>query len=387
MIIDADSHVTEPADTWVSRVPSRYRDEVPHIAQEDGKDIWLLNGIKIATVGNTAPAGWPDFPITNPPTYNEVHPASYDAKERLRYMDEVGIWAQVLYPNVAGFGSQNFLNIPDDELKLLCVRAYNDFLHEWASADAERLLAICSLPFWDIAASVAEVERCMELGFRGVLFTGEPQRFGLPTIGNKHWDPLWQVVQDADIPIHFHIGGGEDTINPLDEERRIHHSRMGNSCFKGTSLFLKNGVQCVDLISSGALVRFPDLKFVSVESGIGWIPFTLEAADWSWLGSARPGRVPQPDDLLPSDLFKRQVYCTYWFEHVAPTHLLDVIPIDNILFETDFPHTTCLYGNVWETIDRGLANATPEAREKILWGNAARIYKIKEPATAGDSPR
>ena len=125
------------------------------------------------------------------------------------------------------------------------------------------------------------------------------------------------------------------------------------------------------------LVRFPELKFVSVESGIGWIPFVLEAADYSYL-EARPGRTCEWD-MLPSEYFRRQVYACYWFETMAPTKLLGDIPVDNILFETDFPHPTCLFGNVRERIDVSLANASASDREKILWGNAARLYGIEKP--------
>jgi predicted TIM-barrel fold metal-dependent hydrolase len=380
LLIDADAHVTEPPDVWVSRVPSRYRDRVPHVDKEEGRDVWLLDGVKISTVGTTALGAWPNRPYDQPATYEECHPGAYDAKERLRYMDEAGIWAQVLYPNVAGFGSQHFLNIPDDELKLMCVRAYNDFLHEWSSADPNRLIPVCSIPFWDVSAAVAEIERCLDLGFRGILFTGEPMRFGLPTIGHRHWDPLWKAAQDGGVPIHFHIGGGEDTVNLADRERTTHHGRQGAAGYVTANLFFKNGVQCADLITSGVLSRFPALRFVSVESGIGWIPFMLETVDYSWLGASRPGRIPEPDELLPSDLFRRQVYCTYWFEQVAPRRLLEELPVDNMLFETDFPHAVCLYGNIQETIDRGLAEAPPGVRQKFLWDNAARLYRITAPA-------
>jgi predicted TIM-barrel fold metal-dependent hydrolase len=109
---------------------------------------------------------------------------------------------------------------------------------------------------------------------------------------------------------------------------------------------------------------------------MGWLPFALEAADYSYLGASKAGRRRETGELLPSELFARQVYVTYWFEQIAPTHLLDVIPIDNILFETDFPHTTCLYGNIPETIERGLGNVSEEIRHKILWGNAAALYGI-----------
>ena len=164
LIIDADSHITEPADVWTSRVPARYRDDVPVVVREDGADLWVLNGERLSPVGVTAPAGWPTFPPEYPPTYSDVHPGSYDATARLRYMDEAAIWAQVLYPNVGGFGSEHFLKIADEELKLLCVSAYNDFLLEWSSADRRRLLPIVATPYWDIDATVREIERCVALG-------------------------------------------------------------------------------------------------------------------------------------------------------------------------------------------------------------------------------
>ena len=288
----------------------------------------------------------------------------------------MGIWAQVLYPNVAGFGSQKFLTLDDDELKLLCVRAYNDFLRDWASADPRRLITIMAMPFWDVDAAVAEIARGAAAGHQGILFTGEPQRFGLPFLGDPHWDPFWAAAQDAGLPIHFHIGSG-DMSTSFQPDRIAATSTAAAYAYTSTEMFLKNGLQVADLITSGVLVRFPELKFVSVESGIGWIPFVLEAADHSYL-EARPGRRSEWE-MLPSEYFARQVYACYWFETVAPTKLLGEIPVDNILFETDFPHPTCLFGNVRERIDVSLANASASDREKILWGNAARLYGIEKP--------
>jgi len=381
LLIDADSHITEPADVWTSRVASKYRDGVPHVVRgDDGFDVWVLDGVVIQTVGKTAPAGWPDFPKSTPQTYGDLLPASYDANARLRYMDEAGIWAQVLYPNVAGFGSQRFLDIADDVLKLLCVQAYNDFLLDWTSADPQRLITICSVPFWDVSATVDEIHRCADLGFRGILFTAEPQRFGLPLLGDTHWDPLWSAACEADLPIHFHIGGGEDApLSALSTPERLRiNGRASTTGWLAVDLFMKNCLQCADLILSGVLNRFPDLKFVSVESGIGWIPFMLEAADYNYLGRLRAGR-ERTSELLPSELFHRQVYTTYWFEKVAPSELLDHLPVDHILFETDFPHIACLYGNIQETINAGLEGAPDEIRKKFLWDNAAKLYHIRRP--------
>lgn len=378
-IIDADSHITEPADVWVSRVPSKYKESVPRVVNQDGADMWVLGDKRLTSVGVTAPAGWPTFPPNYPPTYDDVHPGAFDAKARLDYMDQARIWAQVLYPNVGGFGSQNFLEMDDDELKLLCVSAYNDFLLEWCSADADRLLPVVATPFWDVPATVRELERCISTGARGVLFTGEPQRYGLPVLGDHHWDPLWETAKDAGLPIHFHIGNAGSTLEEAAPERYAKHGVPAAQSYSALSLFLKNGMQCSDLITSGVLNRYPELKFVSVESGIGWLPFMLEATDYSWLGAFRPGRERTAEDVLPSELFKQSVYVTYWFESVAPKYLLDAVPIDNVLFETDFPHTTCLFNNIQETIAAGLGHVDNGTRRKVLWNNAASLYAIPEP--------
>ena len=127
-------------------------------------------------------------------------------------MDEVGIWAQVLYPNVAGFGSQRFLSIRDDELKLVCVSAYNDFLRDWASADARRLLTIMSLPFWDIDATVKEIDAQRSTpATAGSSSPASRSASGCRTSREDHWDPLWAIAQDAGLPVHFHIGSGDMT--------------------------------------------------------------------------------------------------------------------------------------------------------------------------------
>jgi predicted TIM-barrel fold metal-dependent hydrolase len=385
-LIDVDAHLTEPADVWTSRVPSRYLEHVPQMQRNpDGKDVWLLDGNPFYTVGMTATAGWSKPFPEGPPTLDECHPAAFDPRARLDYLDSVGIWAQVQYPNVAGFGSQRFLSIPDDDLKLICVRAYNDFLRDWASADARRLITVMSTPFWDVDAAVAEVERCAEAGHRGVLFTAEPQRFGLPYLGEPHWDPFWAAAQDAGLPIHFHIGGGDAGGTSFSPERIAAHGTAGTYAYTSTEMFLKNGLQVADLLTSGVLPRFPDLRFVSVESGIGWIPFVLEAVDHSYL-EAREGRRSQWD-LLPSEYFALQVYACTWFETVATTRLLGPIPVDNVMFETDFPHPTCLYGNVRERIEGAFAGVDAESRHKVLWANAARLYGVDDPPADWDAAR
>ena len=378
--IDADAHLSEPGDLWTSRLPAKYRDRAPHIQAdpETGIESWhVAESNPIFPVGFGAVAGWPEpFPAA-PKNMAEVPPAAYDAKARLEYMDSVGIWASAMYPNVGGFGSQAFLGLGDPELMLACVQAYNDFLIEWISPDPRRFIPIMATPYWDVEASVKEIERCAKLGHRGVIFTGAPQSHGMPILGDVHWDPIWAAAQACDLPISFHIGTGgfEDVFAPS----RIEATGMGcTNGYTAVSLFLENGKHLTDLLFSGILPRFPDLKFISVESGIGFIPFVLEAADYTY----EYGKIwlQRPEfTLRPSEYFARQVYGCYIFEELAPKRLLDVIGPDNVLFETDYPHPICLHGNVREKIDSALGEATPEVQKKLLWDNAARLYKVEAP--------
>ncbi|MCE2390242.1 MAG: amidohydrolase [Proteobacteria bacterium] len=378
-IIDADTHVTEPHDVWTSRVPARWKDKVPHVETnpDTGEETWVVQGQAMISVGSTAPAGWREpYPAT-PPTYADTHPGSYQPGPRLDYMDRLGVWAQVLYPNVGGFGNQVFLGLGDSELMIECVRAYNDFLLEWSAYDSRRLVPIMATPFWDVEAAAAEIRRCAPLGHRGILFSGEPHTHGLPFLADRHWDPFWEAAREVDLPIHFHIGSG-DMASEFSQERTDVESFTASAARGGSKLFLFNGGHLLDLLFSGVPARYPSLRFVSVESGAGWIPFILQSADYQFhtlnVGSERPDL-----KLLPSEYFRRQVYACCWFEKISP-ELLEWIGADRIMFETDYPHPTSLYDTeVQQAIDAGLSDLPEAARRRILWENAARLYGIEDP--------
>jgi predicted TIM-barrel fold metal-dependent hydrolase len=377
-IFDSDAHVTEPPDLWVNRLPARWGDLVPHVIWHDAtaREQWFAGDACLGPVSGGASAGWrKPFPST-PPTFADVHPAAYDASARLAGMDEVGIRAAVLYPNVGGFGSERYRSLREPELALACVRAYNDFMTEWCAADPARLLPVAALPYWDVAASVAEIERVATDGHRAILFTGAPQDWGQPHLSDPHWQPLWSAAQAHGMVVSLHAGGGDlgDQVDPS----RIRREGMAATHVRATaSVFFDSARHVADLLTSGVLARFPELRFVSVESGIGWIPFCLEALDYHFV---RDGMMRERPEfaLLPSEYFRRQVYGTFWFEQLAPTRLLDVIGPDNVLFETDFPHPTSLVGDdVHAAIAGALAGQPDDIRQKVVFENGAALYRVE----------
>ncbi len=377
-VIDIDTHITEPADVFTARVSKKWGDRVPHIKRLGDRDIWLVGDQPIGMPGAYSMAGHTGTPPDFRKSYDDIPPSMFDAKARLAFMDEEQIWASVLYPNVGGFGAGAFLKIGEPELMLECVRAYNDFLLEWCAADSGRLVPVMATPFWDVPAAVAEIERCAGLGYKAVLFCNQPQDFDMPLLRDKHWDPIWATAQAAGMNISFHVGGG-DLSDVVDDRANI--GFKANFARASTVAFMDNGRCIADLICGGVCHRFPELKLVSVESGVGWIPFVVEALDWQWGNNGVAKEHPEYD-LLPSEYFRRQVYASFWFEERGVKPALEMFP-DNILFETDYPHPTCqapgpasvgthprLYAQ------RVLADVAPEVLRKIMHDTAATLYGL-----------
>ncbi len=377
-VIDVDTHLTEPPDVWTARVASKWGDLVPHIERRDGEDVWLIGERVILKPGQVSMAGFDGTVPEHPATYEDIPAACFDPRARLEHMDSHGIHAQVLYPNVGGFGSQAFLKLGEPELMLECIQAYNDFLTEWCSVDANRLVAVMALPFWDLDASIAEVERCARNGHRAVLFASQPQDFGQPALCDRHWDPLWATAQEAGLSISFHIGGqslGAMAKAPADIGTKANFARFSSLAF------IENGKGLAEVIFGGVCHRFPRLNFVSVESGAGWIPSLLEAFDWQWRNGGVRSEHPEYD-LLPSEYFRRQIYGCFWFEQEMIGPAIDLYP-DNILYETDFPHPTSMSpGPATPALpprdyaEEALGQLSEATLAKVLHENAARVYHV-----------
>ncbi len=383
-VIDVDTHVTEPADTWTSRVPAKFADRAPRIERIQGVDTWVVDGQPTLGPGLVTMAGYDGRPPTEfPATYEECDPAGYDPAARIERMDADGIWAEVLYPNVGGFGSQSFLQMKDEALMLACVRAYNDFLSDWASAAPNRLLPVTALPFWDVEASVREIERCIAKGHKSVLFPSQPQDFGFAPLAHRDWDPVWSVAQEAGLPISFHIGS-QEWLGASDGHPFVDKAEMGiHAHFARLSAlaFIGNGLGISEIICGGVCHRFPELDFVSVESGVSWIPGLLEALDWQW-ENVGVRREHLEYELIPSEYFRRQVYACFWFEREMLTPAVERYP-DNVLYETDFPHPTSMSPGPAtpavpprEYAARALEKLPRDVAGKLLHHNAARVYGV-----------
>jgi predicted TIM-barrel fold metal-dependent hydrolase len=389
-VIDTDSHVTEEPDLWTSRLPAKWRAQAPRVEKDEA------NGLLRWRIGDQWSTGVAFYNIHHSPgeghraaTYEDADPGGFDAKERLKKLDEFGIHAQVLYPNLIAFEAGTFMALERD-LALDCVRVYNDFLIEFAEADPHRLIPVMMVPMWDVEAIPAEMERAHGLGHRGMVFGGHPERAGLPPLWHPHWDPVWSKAQEMELSVNFHAGfssfsaqeakeraerlAGRGFVAATGDAPATYQRYMGA---KNASMGQTNNMSTLaDLCAGGVCHRFPGLKLVSVESGFGWVPYFLESLDFYWDNMGTDTSLP-----TPGTCFRRQMYATFWFEQRSLVMLEEFQ--DNVMFQTDYPHNAALTpipnapdrAPVRSILDT-LSSLPQSILRKVLHDNAAKLYHL-----------
>lgn len=371
-IIDADSHVNEPRELWQDRVPANLKERAPKVVELEGGRIgWSLNeGARIMPVATQAVAGldYTQYDTTGTP-FDQIRPASYDPKARLEEMEYEMIQAQVIYPGVALTGAHSYSR--DREVQLACVRAYNDWLSEEFCAYApDRLIGLPIAPVTGVEDLILEWKRVAERGARGIIISAYP---------NGGYDPLpeddqfWSEVQDWDFAVHIHFGFF-DTVRPSTWPKGISPTttllnRIGAGVYRPLA----------DMIHMGLFERFPRLKVVAVETGIGWIPFFLETMDDNFLRHRwqSGGHLKR----MPSEIFKQQIWATF----VTDVHGLEnrhKYNVDRIMWSTDYPHVQTDWPNSQRIISYEFRGIPEDEKQKILRGNAMKLYKLGDNGSA-----
>jgi uncharacterized protein len=361
-IFSADSHVLEPPDLWTSRMQVQFREKAPHLEHE-------VNGqtgdyIVCPPLRPFNPTGLGNAGI--PPEEQEkfarggyavCRPGSWDPVERLKDMDMDGLQAEVFY---CGYGMSLFSH-PDEEFQRDAHRAYNDWAAEYASYAPKRLFAVANISMTDPAKDLEELERVRSLGFRGIFISNDPLEHR--RYDNPMWEKFWTAVEEYRMPVNVHIltrqGGGQVGSNPLVD---------------GVVLPVPAFRAIAEMITGGVLERHPELKIVSVENDIGWIPNYLKRMDWY---SYRFGpRYPQMK-MSAGDYWRRQVYATFQ-DDVPGVRCRDMIGVTQLMWGSDYPHFDSTFPKSREAIDRNFDGVPEEEMELILGGNMIRVYNLQD---------
>jgi predicted TIM-barrel fold metal-dependent hydrolase len=267
----------------------------------------------------------------------------------------------VLFPTFGLF----FAGLERADVQAVLCRAYNDWLHEFSSADARRLIGVAVVPQSDLGAALAEARRCVgELGFRGVMMRPNPVRGR--TLGDPYWDPLWTLLEEAGVPLAVHEGTSQDL--PQSGRDRFDNYALRHVC----SHPHEQQIACAALAMGGVLERHPALRAVFLESGCGWLPHWLERMDehvHAW------GHALAKLPLLPSEYFRRQCFVSCDPNERTLPSVVELAGEDVVLFATDYPHPDAIAGDlVAQIADR--PELSSSAREKILRANAERCFGL-----------
>lgn len=369
-LISTDDHIIEPPDVWSGRLEAKFQEQAPHVVEEDGAEVWVFEDNRIRNIGLSVMAGrrYEDY-SPKAVLFSDMRRGCYDPKERLLDMDRDGIDVEVLFPTVPGMAGTTFAQAKDKTLGLRCLQTYNDWLADtWCAADRRRLVGQMIVPLWDVKLAVEEFQRGVGLGHKALSFPNAPESLGLPGLADRHWEPLWDAVEEAGLPVSVHIASGSLGGLPLEPA-----SGAPAEVFI-TIAPSTNFTTIATLLWSGVLERHPKLRFLSVEGGIGWLGYLIQRADEVYR-KHRHWTKPQISEE-PSFYFRRQIFANFMDDPVGLTSRHH-IGVDNIMFETDYPHSDTTFPRSRELVAERFEKIPEDETRKIVRDNAIKFFGLE----------
>jgi predicted TIM-barrel fold metal-dependent hydrolase len=379
LVISVDDHIVEPKEAFEGRMPAKFAEQAPHVVEKDGADVWVYDGQEFPNVGFNAVVGRPvDEWGFEPTRFVDMRRGSWDIHRRVADMDLSGVYASLCFPSfLPGFAGQRLqLSTKDPELALAAVRAWNDWnIEDWSGAYPDRMIP-CQIPYFlDPEIGAQEVYRNAERGYKAITFSEGPHLLGLPSMHTGHWDPIMRACAETGTVVNLHIGSSGTSPGTADDAP----ADVVGVLFFGYAMF-----SAVDWLFSRIPVRFPDIKIVMSEGGIGWVPALLDRLDHMQTYASMYGTW-DGIDITPAEVLRRNFYfCAV--EDPTAFALRERIGVDHILLEEDYPHSDSLWPRTQAVIKQAIGGLPPDDVRKFTWENAATLYRHPVPQSVIDDP-
>ena len=380
-LISVDDHVLEPGHLWTDRVAAKDHDRAPHQVVEGDMEFWVYDGKRYPSSGLSAVAGKSKEEFSpEPVTYAEMRPGCYDSEARIEDMDRAGILASLCFPTVTRFCGQLFMEASDREFAFVCLQAYNDWMiEEWCGAAPGRYIPLILIPMWDPPLAAKEMERCAAKGATAFAFSENPAPLGLPTIHDRdrYWDPVMSAASELEMVVSMHVGSSSQVPQIAPDSPFMANLAWGAVRTSGAML---------SWLFSGMFTRFPGLKIALSEGEIGWMPYFLERAEqvldkqrfWVQRGVTFMEHAATDVDLNTiniRELFRDHVFGCF-IEDYHGIASIGEIGEDNIMCETDYPHSDSTWPNCISVVKKLIGDLSPEVQYKLLRGNAEKLYRF-----------
>ena len=354
-IVSADAHANEPADLWATRIDAKYRERVPRVIVD-------ASGVKWRVSEGHRPDRLRTDELEGEDRLRQL--AGADPEQRLRDMDRDGIDAEVIFPNKG----LSMWATPDGAFAMAQCRVYNEWAWETFARYNDRMSPAAAIATADLEGSIAEVQRVATLGFRALTLPCKPV-WGAHDVDHPNYnlpvfDPLWAVIQDANLPITFHVSTGRDP--------RASRGNGGAVINYVIHSLAPTAEPIVNLCSSGVLDRFPNLRFASIEAGIGWVPWMLRAMDEAY-EHHHFWAFPKLK-MLPSEYYRKHCYASFQEDPPGLDLVREYDLGENFMWANDYPHHEGSWPHSEQAIERTMGRLSDQERANILGLNAARFF-------------
>jgi predicted TIM-barrel fold metal-dependent hydrolase len=359
-MVSADGHVQEPKDLWHKRLPEEFHNRLPGVqVDKKGDQFQKTEGFRPVKIRNIKMEGEDAF----------RNASGRSPEARISDLALDGVDAEILFPNLG----LTIWATPDAEFSQMMCRAWNEWAWEEFGPYNDRLAPMAAIAAGDIDGAIAEVQRVAKLGFKGLSLPCKPH-WGPPNHEDPNYnlpefDPLWAAIQDADLPMTFHVSTGRDP--------RTSRGNGGAVINYAVHSLAPTMEPIANICASGVMDRFPNLKFGSIEAGIGWVAWALTAMDEAY--KKHHMWVRPKLKYLPSEYFKMNGFASFQEDTPGLAGARAAGLVDNFLWANDFPHHEGTWPHSAQAIERTMDMLDDEERGKILGENAARIFKFDIP--------
>jgi predicted TIM-barrel fold metal-dependent hydrolase len=359
-MVSTDSHANEPADLWVKRIDAKYRERVPRIITDEQGVQWrYCEGYRPDRVRVMSFEG-EDWVRAQ---------AGAEVSRRVEDNRKDGIDVEIIFPNkgLAMWAT------PDPVFSGAQCAVWNDWAWEQFGSYKDCMLPVAAIATGDLETAMNEIRRVARIGYRALALPCKPV-WGAHDIDHvnynlPHFDPMWALIQDCDLPVTFHISTGRDP--------RASRGN-GGAVINYVSHSLSPTIEPVaNICASGVLERFPGLRFATIEAGIGWVPWLLDAMDEGYRKHhmwVRP-KLKQ----LPSEYYRQHFFASFQEDPSGLALMKEWRCEDNFMWANDYPHHEGTWPHSAEAIERTMGGLDDVQRAKVLGLNAAKLFKLDVP--------
>ena len=380
-VISADGHLEFPPDRLIPFVPEQYRDRAPRLVKvAGGGEAMLLEGWPLlpnhSNILRNKKLNEPGLSYWEPD--GSPSPGTGEAPQRLKEQDDDGLDAEVLFPAV--FYAVAIQKIEDKDVYRALIRAYNTYLaSEYCVVAPDRLIATGALPITGVDDAIEEMRWCKEAGLKAVNLHEFPNGGHTPADED---DKFWETALNMGMPItaHTHFGYRYPTqfiMSPPPPEGPPGERLIVRQAFTPPMMTV------AQLIYHGVFDRFPELRLYFAETQASWLACALYQMDENAELYAHllnwDGKPP------PSEYIKKHVHFGIVRDPVA-THMADSIPVDKLMWGSDFPHGIGCWPESNQWLERTFGDVSPEIKRKVLLENPAGYFGLDLEAPITPTP-